>query len=124
MRRTGRRPPAFDFGPAFRWVRAGVRAAVVLLVLWLVIWLGLGGRADYVDGPPDGWVVVTGAWAGFAGLAVAGAAGLLFAQQLVLAVLERVDRGPLFPGLLASRRPRPSTDPDRVSPSKEVSKNA
>ncbi|GAA3695575.1 hypothetical protein GCM10022377_05510 [Zhihengliuella alba] len=124
MRPGDRRPPAFEFGPAFRWVGIAVRAAGALLAAWLVVWLGLGGRADYVDGPPHGWAVVAGAWTGFGGLAAAGAAGILFVQQLVLAVLERVDRGPLFPGLLQARGQRGRQREVGVSPSKKDSKNA
>lgn len=107
MSRPGEVAP-FRFGAGMKWVRRLFLVAAALLVAWLVVWLGFGGRADFVTGEPYGASVTVGAWLGLSAVAVAGAAGVLFAQQLAMAILGRIDAGPLFPGLLGrGRRGRP-----------------
>ncbi|MCO1338337.1 hypothetical protein BJH93_05425 [Kocuria polaris] len=107
MSRAGELEP-FRFGAGMKWVRRLFLVAAALLAAWLLVWLGFGGRADFAAGEPYGASVAVGAWLGFSAVAVAVVAGVIFAQQLVMAILGRIDAGPLFPGLLGRRgRRRP-----------------
>ncbi|MBG6085749.1 hypothetical protein [Zhihengliuella flava] len=97
---AGPEPPPFRFGAGMRWVRRLFLLSGLLTAVWLVVWLGFGGRADFVAGEPYEASVMLGAWIGLSAVAIALVAGVLLAQQLVMAILTRLDEGPLFSGFL------------------------
>ncbi|GHD01502.1 hypothetical protein [Zhihengliuella salsuginis] len=111
----------FQFGPGMRWVRRLFAVAGLLLAGWLVVWLGFGGRAGFVAGEPYGAPVVAGAWLGLSSVAVAAVAGLLFVQQIAIAILTRVDAGPVFTGFLGGRAHRGGRRHGPIPPSKKSS---
>ena len=121
MTRQEPRSAPFRFGPGMRWVRRLFLVAGILFIAWLVVWLGFGGRADFVAGPPHGTVVTVGAWLGFSAVGVALIAGVVFAQQLVFAILRRLDEGPLFTGFLTGRRRRRPARKVKIQFSKKTS---
>lgn len=99
------KPVGYSFGGGMRWVTWLFVATGLLWVAAIVLWLAAGGRAEFTAGQtPWSWRVLVPAWMTLAGIVLALAGCVVFAQQMFLAILGRFENN----GLLGSptRRPR------------------
>lgn len=100
------KPVGYSFGGGMKWVTRLFVATGLLWVLAIVLWLAAGGRAEFTTGQaPWSWQVLVPAWMTLAGIVLALAGCVVFAQQMFQAILGRFENN----GLLGAGSPHPRT---------------
>lgn len=107
-----RKPVGYHFGSGMTWVTWLFIATGLLWGAAIVLWLAAGGRAEFTTGQaPWSLRVLVPAWMTLAGIVLALAGCVVFAQQMFVAILGRFENNGLLdapPGRSRTRRgPRP-----------------
>ncbi|WP_372697760.1 hypothetical protein [Arthrobacter sp. JSM 101049] len=102
-------PVGYRFGDGMRWVTWLFISTGVLWAVAIVLWLAAGGRAEFTTGTaPWSWHVLVPAWITLAGIVLALGGCVVFAQQMVGAILGRFEHsGFLDPPAGRAPRERP-----------------